>query len=366
MENPIKENVTFDDLESTFSFSVPQEEEKAELPEQITLTEPAVVEEPTIEDEAEATTEEVVEEPKPNPETTPTNNFYLNLVRKNIEKGHFEDVLISNGEEEVKLSEMEDLTEEEYYEILEDQKALKEEDIKEKYVSVDGLTEEKKLILDIVKNGGDLKTIFQSEQELQKPFDEALGWDLDNEKHLEAIVYQNYLNLGHSEQRAALLLNADKKELVLDTKAKEIVDFHQENFKNKLEAINSELLKEKQEEQSRIKDFRSALSKKYKEEQIPDALIKRMVDSATIETDNGFAIDDLYEQAMQNPEQAAELIFFLTDRKKFLEKAGFKSKVEANTETLRTIKRIPKDREKQATKETEDKSTGFRFTQIPT
>ena len=211
----IVEDVSFEDLQGVFSFSLPTEVEEPTTPEVGSLTQPPAEETTTAEEEVITDTPPKVEEPT----TLKTDNFYTDLVKKNFEKGLWEDWIIKKGDEEIKVSELEDITEEEYFNLLEDQKALKDEDIKEKFLPIEGIAEDKKLIIDIVKNGGDLKEIFKDPNQLIKPFDEAQGWDLENEKHQYAIVYQQYLAQGLSEQRAKLLTDADKNDLVLDTKS---------------------------------------------------------------------------------------------------------------------------------------------------
>ena len=61
---------------------------------------------------AEEKPEETDPEFKPLNLETPKDNFYTNLLKKKLEKGLWEDVIIKEGETETKLSEIEDLTEE--------------------------------------------------------------------------------------------------------------------------------------------------------------------------------------------------------------------------------------------------------------
>lgn len=365
--NTIETSVSFEDLQKGFSFTPPTEEpteKKEELsfePIKLGTEEPPVEEQtpsedipPTGEDKFKPLDLEVKE------------NFYVNLIKKKIEKGLWEDVIIEDGDKEIKLSEMTDLTEEDYLKFEEDQDAIKKEDVKEKYISIDGISDEKKLLLEIVKNGGNLAEIFQNEQQLEKPFDEAKGWDLNDEKHQESIVYQHYLSLGNSPSRAQLLVAEDKKEFVLDSMAKQIVDFHQKAYSDNLNAINKKLIEDKAAEKENLKVYRSELTKKYKEAQIPEHDIKKLVDAATKEDSNGeFQVDTIYEKIMKDPIEASELIFFLTDKEKYLKQKMLQTKVETNLATMRTIKRAPKDAQQKITQKEENTDSVFRFN-IPT
>lgn len=359
-ENQTKTEISFDELQETFAFTIPgQEEIKAEV-EDVELTD---VDLSKGSEEEEIATPPAAEEAKT--EIKVSDNFYVNLLKKNLEKGLWEDVIIEEGEDSFKLSELDNLSEEEYFKLLEDQETLKKEDLKDKTITVDGLSEEKRLLIEIVKNGGDLKEIFKDPSQMQKPFDSALGWDLDNEEHQYAIVYQQYKAQGLSEERAKLNADADLKELTLDTKAQEIVEFHQKAFDEKLKKVNADLIEEKKKEQEELTTYKKSLTKMYKEDNLPEALSKKLVDLATRETDKGFAVDDIYEQMMKDPEQAKELIFFLADKEKYLQQKTLNTKIKTNAETMRTIKRVSQDREKKPDSQEEERSSGFVFS-VPT
>jgi len=359
--------LSFDDLQKGFSFS-PPEETTPETPE---LTfEPLDLsgekKEEVVDPPAEEKPEETDPEFKPLNLETPKDNFYTNLLKKKLEKGLWEDVIIKEGETETKLSEIEDLTEEEYLKLEEDQLAIKNEDIKEKYISIDGIAEEKKLILEIVKNGGNLAELFQNEQQLEKPFDESKGWDLENEKHQESIAYQHYLSQGNTPSRAKLLVEEDKKEFVLDSVAKQIVYFHQKAYSDNLNEINKKLIEDKAAEKENLKVYRSELTKKYKEDKVPEHDIKKLVDAATKEDQNGeFAVDTIYETKMKDPIEASELIFFLTNKEQYLQQKMLETKVKTNLSTMRTINRAPKDAAQKVAPKEEKQESGFRFN-IPT
>jgi len=360
--------LSFDDLQKGFSFS-PPDETTPETPE---LTfEPLDLsgekkDEEIVDPPAEEKPEEKDPEFKPLNLETPKDNFYTNLLKKKLEKGLWEDVIIKEGETETKLSEIEDLTEEEYLKLEEDQLAIKNEDIKEKYISIDGIAEEKKLILEIVKNGGNLAELFQNEQQLEKPFDESKGWDLENEKHQESIAYQHYLSQGNTPNRAKLLVEEDKKEFVLDSVAKQIVDFHQKAYSDNLNEINKKLIEDKAAEKENLKVYRSELTKKYKEDKVPEHDIKKLVDAATKEDQNGeFAVDTIYETKMKDPIEASELIFFLTNKEQYLQQKMLETKVKTNLSTMRTINRAPKDAAQKVAPKEEKQESGFRFN-IPT
>ena len=353
-QESISTDVSFADLSAGFSFSVPQEEgeevkEKSES--KINSFEP-----PT--DVPEETEKEVVAEEKVI-ETKSENSFYTDLIKKKISKGLWEDALVKDGDKEIKISDFENATEEDYLQFEEDQKALKDEDLKDKYLDIQKVTPENKLILEIIKNGGNLREIFQNEEALKKPFDEADGWDLTNEKHQESAVYQHYLSLGNTPSKSAALVKIDKEDQTLDLIAKEIVEFHQKDFSDKLQKVNTQLIQDNKDEADNIKKHYQDLIKTYKELGVPDADAKKYATSSIKEVEGQYEVDARYEEIMKDPAQASELIFFILDREKYKKAQGISTKIETQGNVLRLINRIPKG-STEAVKE-EQKEKGFSF-----
>lgn len=350
--------VSFEDLNAGFSFTPPEENEKEDSKETTDFNFIPPTDEVKEDVETEVTVE-VKEEPKVL-EFKAENNFYSNLIKKKIEKGLWEDIRVQDGDSEIVISEFENATEEDYLKFEEDQKALKDADSKEKNISIEKVTPERKKILEIVANGGNLEEIFQNAQQLKKPFDEADGWDLDNEKHQESVVYQHYQSLGNSPSRAAILVEADKKEFLLDSMAKEVVDFHQKAFSENLDNINKQLIEESKTESENIKKFGQDLTKAYKDLGVPEADAKKYVIIATKEIDGEFEADILFNSIMKDPIQAAELIFFMKERDKYKRTQSINTKVATQISNLRTVQRIQKDTT-QSSKKEDEKPSGFSF-----
>lgn len=347
--------LTMDEFTSEFTFEVPKAGEEK------------TVEAPVPELNLEAVPESVapIEEPKEvtPPKTSKNTNSFSLKAQTLIEAGEWEDAEIELEDgTTVKLSEYEDLDEAQYKELLAEQKKLKEEDFGKKYLKADNADEDKKRIASIVLNGGDLKEIFKDPAELVKPFSEELGWDLDNEQHQAAIVYQQYLAQGLSESEAADLVEKAKKDITLDDKAKQIAAFHQKNHTEKLKKIEADLIQEQKEEEERLKTYKKDLSKEYKDLGLDDSLIKRLVNSATTKTNQGdFLVDSLYEERMKDPKKAKDLILFLEDEEKFLKMKMYKTEKDTTVNALRKIQLIPKGRERGGNPQEEDSKETFRF-----
>lgn len=338
---------SFEDIASQFSVEAPSGMTEVELDlteeneEQLPPT-------PTTELETEEPKEEVV--PKEEEIKQPLQSFtnYNSVVKTLLDSGEWEDILIEKEDgTEVKLSELGEIPEEEFKQIIEDQKALKAEDTKDKYIPVENLSEDKKAILDILLKGGDLKEIFKEPQALVKPYTEELGWDLDNEAHQQEIAFRRYKRLGHSDAKAKSLVEIDIKESELDLVAKEEVKLWHEDYDNRLKKISEDLEAEKVAEQEKQKEYKSNLNKLAKEAQYPDTLVKKLVDLGTKKTENGnIASDELYEKLIEDPKEALELIFFMADKEKYLAEKMKDVKRTTQLDGMRKISRIAKETSK--------------------
>lgn len=332
-----------------------------EIPE-VKVENKEVQETPDIDFTAKEETE-VIEEVKEKPadldlENKP--NHYSKLAQKLIERGEWADAEIVNEDgSKVMLSELKDLDEDRYLEILENQKAFKEEELKEKYTSVEGLDDHKKRLINIIKEGGDLTQIFQDTNSIQRPFE---GVDLDDENTCANIVYRQHLANGLDEKEAVELTKLAQKDFTLDEKAKKIVGYHQSNYDKHLADTEEALKQEKIKEQEQLKSYRTSLLKGYKDLGIQDNQVKKLVDLATKENNEGvLEVDSLYEKMMENPETAQELIFFLADKENYLKLKSLDIKRKDNIQTYKTISFVPKDKTKKVATQTEDTNVPFDF-----
>lgn len=367
------QELTFDDLDrfkfNEFTIDLDTEAQTVSDPpreDQVVTFETEDLEKPAEEVEEEKV-DKVIPPTKPKEETTleVVETDFAKLAKLLIAKGEWDDIEIE--EEETTLSNKKDLTEEEFNAILEEQRNFKKEDALKKYIPIDKVSEDKRTLVDIIVNGGDLKEIFKDPNNMVKPFSAELGWDLENEDHLKNIVYQTYLAQGLSEKRAKLLLDADIEELTFDTKAKEIVEKAQAHYDNNLKKIANDLAEQRKAEAEELKTYKSSLVKSYKDLGLPETQIKKFVELATRQNQDGtFPVDEIYETAMKNPEDAKELIFFLTDKEGYLKKKMEAVKNETQVNIAKKILRIPRDREKAIGKEAAEKSNneGFAFEMV--
>jgi hypothetical protein len=269
-----------------------------------------------------------------------SDNTYLDIIKEKLESGEWDDLLIENEDgDETKLSDLKDIDKDTFKALEKEIKTQKDTEFKEKYVSIDGLDEVKKRLINIVKEGDlDLaKALFQNPAALQEPFQ---GYNNDNDDHNEDVLNWYYQKgLGHSPKEAAALVRASKEDLTLDTKAQKIVEYQRNEFYTNLKNREQQILTEKAKEQETVKEYRKNLSAELKQEGLSENLTRRFVDVAT-KTDNtgNYEIDTIYDEWMSDPKKAKELIYFMLDKENYLKKVTANVKKDVQLDNLKRIK----------------------------
>lgn len=263
---------------------------------------------------------------------------HLEIAKAYLEAGKWQDVILEIDGKEVKLSELDSIDKETFLAIEEEQNAIKEEELKNDYVSVKDIDENRKRLINIIKNGGDLKEIFQSETALKRPFE---GIDLSKPETQMSIVYSQYKKQGLSDGEAKDLTEKAAKELTLDSKVESIVKYYQTQYDTNLVEREKQIAEERKAEEAAIKEYRKSLSTFYKEEGLAESLSKRLVDAATKKDENGtLVIDSIYEKLMQDPKEAKELVFFLLEKENYLKTKGATIKANEQLEMMKRVKII--------------------------
>lgn len=380
--NQVQEGeISFEDLaNSSFSFEVdnfipakgdgievtleePTEEEKEaaakaaaeskEKPEGKTEEELAAeAEEDELEAEAKAEKEKAESKKEP--------SAYKNLASRYLEKGLWEDVEVELEEgKTVKLSEIENLDEDTFFEIQKAQKEFLNEDLETKYVSKEGIDENGLKLIEILKNGGDIREIFQKPEDAVRPFENL---DLDNERIQESILYQQYRLQGLSETESTNLVGLAKKNLSMDDKVQQIVTFHQKKYDSYIAQKAEEQKKIQAEEQVKQREFKKGVMDTLRETyKLKDTLARKLTNLGVDKTDTGeFKIDEIYAKKMEDPKEAADLLFFLSDKDAYLEMMGAKVKRETNLGAIRKVS-ILKDKQKAVSKDTDNKNSALEF-----
>ena len=344
--NQNQEELSFEQLMEFNNFSLEDNEKKEEIETDITLSnedDDDDLKEVVLNPNDDLEKDKKKDEPK-EPETKITldnsDNTYLDIVKERLDSGEWDDLVIEDEDgNEVKLSDLKDIDKDTFKALEKEIKTQKDTEFKEKYVSVDGLDEVKKRLINIVKEG-DLelaKALFQNPAALQEPFQ---GYDNDNDDHNEDVLEWYYQKgLGHSAKEAAALVKASKEDLTLDVKAQKIVDYQRNQFYTNLKNREEQIIAEKAKEQETVKEYRKNLASELKQEGLSENLTRKFVDVATKTDKTGnYEIDTIYDEWMSDPKKAKELIYFMLDKENYLKKVTATVKKDVQLDNLKRIK----------------------------
>ncbi len=304
-------------------------------------------------------TENPPEKPPVQEETiTPQSNsyYYDNVISDFLEEGEWEDMVIEtevDGEVvETPLSELKNVDKETFQEIKKHFKQLKDEEFKEKYISVEGLDETTKRMVELKKKGGDISSLIQAEAQHVHPLK---GVDLEDERVQEAIVRQKLSASGQlSQATIENEIKTLKANLELDKKSNEIVEEINTNFNRFVEAEAKRQESEIEAQKQQQKEFRKTLSETIKNLDIKEEkVVKSLLDASTKYDSNGLSdVDKAFFEAKQNPELFTKIAFLLTNEELFDKHMGVKIK---NKATLGEVKKILNLRKKSSTEQTQIK-----------
>lgn len=270
------------------------------------------------------------------PKEDQTESYYGKLAKTFLNKGKWQDAEIETEGGVVKLSELDNIDEETFFAIEESQSKFNEDDIKTNYIKKGDFDDNKLKVIEILKEGGNIKDIFATPEEAVRPFE---GVDLDD-SNIQKNVFFNYLTKVQNlnpEDAKVVLANHDKRG-ELEPKVKEIVGGYQTAYDDKLTEKLESIKAEKIERQTKDKEFSKSLEDIYKNYDLDAKIAKKFSTLGTKRTNDGdFELDSLYAEKMEKPEEAADLIFFLTDKEGYLKSKMVETRLGTQRENLKRI-----------------------------
>jgi|GEM_PF-5183239 len=316
------------------------------------------------------TTEEVQEEvvvppvaevkPKKEKVVAPAPTPYTEKLKDYISAGFLEDVAVNIGEGEeekqVFLSELTDIDADTFDAIIAQYKEAKDKELKEKYISRDGLDERTEKYIELKKAGGDISKLVEAEIEYVNPL---TTYDLENEVHQEELIRRDLTAQNLHPRVIEAQVQAFKEDMTLDTEAKKIAKRINEQFDTYLENKKQEQLATIEADKAEQKEFRKNINEELKL-LIPDENIAKVIlDNSTKRGEYGLTnTDQLFFDAQKDPKKFAKIAFFLNNEEAFLKSVGAKASLGTKKETIKTLFTINPSVVKTIKKETQPETEG--------
>ena len=272
-------------------------------------------------------------------------NFYSRMAKELLESGDWEDgeieLEVDGKTTRVIISEME-MTPELFKQVKAAQKLAKEEEIKEKYISLDGLDDSTKKLIDIKRKGGDISEILEVESKYVHPLQ---GVDLDDEDVQEELVRRKLTNQGIHPKTVEAEIKRLKEDLILDKAAYQIKDEIDKYHQDIIEKKKAELEEQIEQRKVKQKEDKKKVTEIYRGFELDDNLVKHLVEATVKEDEQGLTQveREFFNVKEKNPELFAKVALMLTDEEKFKNFFGTKSKNEVVKGEVRKLFKLPKN-----------------------
>lgn len=321
-----------------------------------------IEEAPEVEEVSEETEETTLEEPIKEAEVKEETELKRDVTESYvalqalIDAGELEDFVIEIDGEEIQLSEYKNIDKETLKDVIATYKETLEKETKENFVSVKDLDEKKKALIDIIIKGDydQVQDILSEPSVLKDPFE---GFDNSNQEH-NIKVYMAYLTSakGHPQDEAEALAEIAIKNNTIDEKALKIVEGHRENTKQAILEEKKRVETLEIEKKERIKSYAKDLDNTYKEYGLrPEKTLELKKLATQFNKVGNLPIDEIYEEVMQDPKKAADLVLFLADRELYDKRVYANAKKESDIQTVRKIQLVSNTKKKSSETEFDNK-----------
>lgn len=297
----------------------------------------------TVEEKKEPAQEGEKEKVEPAPKKLPKNQ-YRDKLKSLIEDGLIENFQVTIGKEgeevQTSLSELEDVDKDTYAYILSTYKELKEKDLKEKYISKEGIDELTESLIELKQAGGDISSLIKEELQTVDIL-QQMKKNIDDEQQQIDIVYHELKGKGLSDRVIQAQINDLTENFELEKTATEILDTHIEAYKQSVETKKKEQLGRIAEEKEKEKQFKKEVSTFYKESKIPENIRGLLIENTTKRDNQGLTnTDKLYFDSINDPQKHAKVAFMLHNLDEFEKWISAGKVLQNQTKTASSIMRI--------------------------
>ena len=266
---------------------------------------------------------------------------YKTVFKTLVSKGLLDDIEAIEDEEgnEIPIDEV-DFNEDLLTEIIQNKLEQVQEQASTNKVSVEGISDFTKKLIEIEKNGGDVRTALESYNKYKQPLDDL---DLTKEEDQVRVMAMKYQAKGLDEKEIKSLIRGLKNDGLLEEEALQAEAEIKTAFEKQMEYLKQQAEERKKQAQEALKMYKKDLSKKIGEKfKVSDTYKRKLVEVATKQTDEGYPLDNLYKGWRNDPEKAAELSLFLFDRDEYIKQMTKDIEKEVKMKTFKKFKYIPK------------------------
>ena len=265
---------------------------------------------------------------------------YKKVISKLVESKLWEGIEAFETEDgEVAFEDM-NIDEDTFIQIWKQKDAETKSKLTENKVSINDMSDLTKKLIDIDKNGGDVRQALESYDTYKNPLEQL---DLTDKSDQQTAIYLKLQAKGLDDKSIVDVIKAYDSSGKLEEKALEAKQDLEVAFESQMEAIKQEGIERDKIQKDALKKYKNDLSNNISKFSLKESYKKKVIDIATKPDENGkFKLDDIYSQIRQDPSKAADLVLFLTDKEEYIKQTIENEKRDINLSTMKKFKLISK------------------------
>ncbi len=291
---------------------------------------------------------------------------YKSVLKSLMKQGvidEFESVVDEEGNE-IPIDKL-DVNEEVLSDIIKQKIEHVKEEVTSNKISVDGISEFTKKLIEIDKKGGDIRQALDLYNNIKTPLEQI---DLSTKEGQQQALYMKYKAKGLGDREISRMIKGFDADGVLEEEATSAYDELSDAFNKHIENIEKQAEDRKKQAEKALKEYRNKLLTNLKGFDLKDSYRKKLADLATKkDKETGmYLMDKMYNEIRHDPEKATELLLYLADRDTFIKTITSNIDKKVKTDVMRKLKFTPKVKSSINIKDkkTSDKSTGIDLDKI--
>jgi hypothetical protein len=214
------------------------------------------------------------------------------------------------------------------------QEEKKEED-KDK-ISIKGLSDFGKAIIEIEKKGGDYKSLLAVKEQVFDPLEKL---DLSSQEGQEEALLLFYQIQNYKPEDIEIIIQGFKDKGLLEQKSEQAI-VSLEKWKEENIALAKENAKKYASEQKeRLKSYKEVIKEKVGEKfELKDTFVNKLVELSVAKEEGRYIVDKLYDEYRRDPAKTADLLLFLSDKEEYDRQVSNKKVITSKLETASKIR----------------------------
>lgn len=213
-----------------------------------------------------------------------------------------------------------------------------EEKANQNKISAEGISEFTKALIEVEKNGGDIKQLLEYKDVYSDPL---ATLDMDTEQGQVDAIFLRLKASGRTDKEIEYTVKGYKEDGILGEMAHTAKEELEGAIKAKVEAEKQRAADNAKAMEEQMKSYRKELKENLGGFELKDSIKTKLVDYATKKDQNGqYELDKLYREHRLDPKKVGDLALFLADKEEYIKQVSKKEVTEVKLESAKKLKII--------------------------